>query len=517
MRIRITLMPLMILLMAFIGCHSPQEPGGSQTASDSEKTTLKSVRDSDSSDSESLSVLSKLLDWDGYEETITALEVSQSDIVSLKDRAEGGDAQSCFVLARLYRRGYHLNQDDAKSVKLLKQATKHNHIKAYGCLASMYKNGLGVEKDIAKSKRLYSLALDAYRIAGDKGDAIANYQLGRIYDYGQGVEESDTIAFGWYQKAAQLGYAQAQHKLGVCYAEGIGAPKNYSLAVNWTRKAAEQKYADAQCDLGVLYEQGNGFEKNHSMAAEWFRKAAEQGLPRAQVYLGICYEEGHGVEQAPTTAIHWYRRSAKSKYALAQYSLGRCYGDGIGVERDLIAAREWFRKAASQGFEEAKQKLALADRLLDQLNANKADSFGRTEQNPISDQEVAQWLVDYASDDPNSYAAAVIQKQEMVNYLVAKPDFSVPTMMDWLINLPPGHRLRPLTKDVLVGIGQPVIPGLVKARDFFRASSHKMMIADAHVSAATGEIDMSGSEEIMFMVAEFSEVIQRIEPNTKLK
>jgi len=63
-----------------------------------------------------------------------------------------------------------------------------------------------------------------------KGDAKAQYNLGVMYDQGQGVEQDHKKAFGWYKKAAEQGVAKAQYNLGVMYDQGQGVPKNYNEA-----------------------------------------------------------------------------------------------------------------------------------------------------------------------------------------------------------------------------------------------------------------------------------------------
>jgi TPR repeat protein len=53
----------------------------------------------------------------------------------------------------------------------------------------------------------------------EQGDASAQFNLGLMYDNGEGVPENDIEAVKWYRLAAQQGYAKAQsfaHGLTVC-------------------------------------------------------------------------------------------------------------------------------------------------------------------------------------------------------------------------------------------------------------------------------------------------------------
>src|ERR1035437_6669866 len=57
---------------------------------------------------------------------------------------------------------------------------------------------------------------------------------------------------------AEQGDAVAQHNLGVIYENGLGVPQNYAEAVKWYRLAAEQGYGPSQFNLGLLYDKGRG-------------------------------------------------------------------------------------------------------------------------------------------------------------------------------------------------------------------------------------------------------------------
>jgi TPR repeat protein len=56
----------------------------------------------------------------------------------------------------------------------------------------------------------------------ERGDAAAQYSLGRMYEYGDGVEKDDGRALSWLRKAAQQGYEPAPDNLKVMYEQGIG-------------------------------------------------------------------------------------------------------------------------------------------------------------------------------------------------------------------------------------------------------------------------------------------------------
>ena len=79
------------------------------------------------------------------------------------------------------------------------------------------------------------------------------------------------------QELAEMGDALAQHNLGVIYEQGKGVEQDYTKAVEWFTKAAEQNNADAQYNLGLMYIKGEGVKSNSINAKEWFKKSCENG------------------------------------------------------------------------------------------------------------------------------------------------------------------------------------------------------------------------------------------------
>lgn len=83
------------------------------------------------------------------------------------------------------------------------------------------------------------------------------------------------LAFKELNVLAQQGYVLAQYNLGVMYERGQGVKQDYFKAVEWYTKAAQQGKAEAQYNLGVMYENGRGVRKNLAQAKEWFGLACD--------------------------------------------------------------------------------------------------------------------------------------------------------------------------------------------------------------------------------------------------
>lgn len=71
----------------------------------------------------------------------------------------------------------------------------------------------------------YATALKEWRPLAEKGLAKAQYKLGIMYEWGQGVTQRYAEAVRWYHTAAEQGYLDAQITLGNMYRAGRGLPR----------------------------------------------------------------------------------------------------------------------------------------------------------------------------------------------------------------------------------------------------------------------------------------------------
>jgi TPR repeat protein len=126
----------------------------------------------------------------------------------------------------------------------------------------------------AYNKGDYTTAVRLLRPVAEKGDADAQYQLGRMYGSGEGVSQDAAAAMSWYRKAAEQGSADAQRLLGTTYEVGMGVPQDYETAVSWYRRAAEQGDSFSQYILGLKYGLGQGVPRDVVQAHKWLNLAA---------------------------------------------------------------------------------------------------------------------------------------------------------------------------------------------------------------------------------------------------
>jgi TPR repeat protein len=140
----------------------------------------------------------------------------------------------------------------------------------------------------------YATALRAWRPLAEGGNTSAQFNLGLMYDKGQGVDQDFREAVKWYRLAAVQGNASAQLNLGLMYHKGQGVDQDFHATVQWFQSAAAQGAVNAQVNLGVMYANGDGISQDFKEAMKWFRLAAVQGDTLAQFRLGLMYERADG-------------------------------------------------------------------------------------------------------------------------------------------------------------------------------------------------------------------------------
>ncbi len=84
----------------------------------------------------------------------------------------------------------------------------------------------------------FETAVKELRPLGGKGDALAQFNLGAMYERGQGVPQDYFQAVRWYRRAAEQGHASAQFNLGLMYNRGQGVMPNVIQAYKWVLLAA---------------------------------------------------------------------------------------------------------------------------------------------------------------------------------------------------------------------------------------------------------------------------------------
>ena len=164
--------------------------------------------------------------------------------------------------------------------------------------------------------------LAALEDAAEAGQPMAMWQLGTMYENGEGVDRDPVKAFGYFAQianqhadAAPKGVeadivAQSFVKVGDYSREGLpdagipaDAERSHALLLHAATYFGD---ADAQYRVGLLYTQENEMGVNPLQSARWFSLAARKGHCPAQAHLGDMLFNGvPGIEAQPIEGLMW--------------------------------------------------------------------------------------------------------------------------------------------------------------------------------------------------------------------
>ena len=111
--------------------------------------------------------------------------------------------------------------------------------------------GVSVAGDLQKgfeaaNKDDFATALREWKPLAEQGNAIAQFNLGVMYAYGDGVTQDAREAVRWFRLAAEQGFADAQVRLGRMYSSGEGVTKDMIYAHMWLSIAASLRVREAR-------------------------------------------------------------------------------------------------------------------------------------------------------------------------------------------------------------------------------------------------------------------------------
>ena len=130
--------------------------------------------------------------------------------------AETGLAEANFYLGCMYENGNNgLPEDIPLALEQYELAAREiGLLDAYMAQARLFYHGRGgIEKNFCKAKSMYEQIKDYNQ------NPIACFMLGRIYQYGEGVEKDLSKAENLYKMAIEQGYVYGMLNLAVLYAE----------------------------------------------------------------------------------------------------------------------------------------------------------------------------------------------------------------------------------------------------------------------------------------------------------
>ena len=117
----------------------------------------------------------------------------------------------------------------------------------------------------------YETAFAAFKRSAERGDADAQFNLGAMYHFGQGVPQDQAEAANWYQEAAERGHVGAQATLGVFYQSGRGVPRDLVISQMWFTIAAMQgdELAEGAAQFNAVLLSSSQIDHARRLAREW--------------------------------------------------------------------------------------------------------------------------------------------------------------------------------------------------------------------------------------------------------
>jgi hypothetical protein len=163
--------------------------------------------------------------------------------------------------------------------------------------------------------------ISALEDAAAAGQPMALWQLGLMYESGEGVKKDPVKAFGYFSQIADEHadtaprgveadiVAQSFVKVGEYYREGLpeaGIAKDEDYSNKLVMHAASYfGDADAQYRVGKLYLDDEELGDNPLQSARWLALAARKGHAGAQAQLGNMLFNGDGIEANPVEGLMW--------------------------------------------------------------------------------------------------------------------------------------------------------------------------------------------------------------------
>ncbi|KAG0185369.1 hypothetical protein DFQ28_009473 [Apophysomyces sp. BC1034] len=250
--------------------------------------------------------------------------------------ANSGDADAEFQVASMLANGQGIARDRSAAFVWYERSAQKGNKTALYSLGLYYLKGIeNIPKDLTRARLYFEkaarLGVPAAMSAFASLCKLASIPSSKNLSPYQAQEQNEQreLAVHWFQKAASLGDAVAQRELGVLYDAGIGVIQSYERAFDFLRKAAEQNDAQATLLLGSYYQNGLAVEKNLIRAIEIYLKAADLGAPVAPFAAAQVHHTLNQFEEAYTQyriaasdpRLANSRISRTSKFMVARYIL----------------------------------------------------------------------------------------------------------------------------------------------------------------------------------------------------
>ena len=265
-----------------------------------------------------------------------------------------GDIKACYFYGMmLYDGNEMVEQDKVKGMKYLQMAADEGHVAANFKLGELYLYGNGVTRDKEKGAKMI-------KVAAENGNNKAMWILGNCYRLGEGIKQDYALAAHWMSLVASgsrwsdydklISELKERNDPFYIYLKGLQEyyiNGNYDNAMNQFKALEKAKIAEGKTMQGVVLTNKNYKKKDLKKAAKIFEKASTES-PLACYYLSFMKENGDAGKQDPKAALDLLTKAAEGGCAQAQCRLGDKYIKGSGVGMDIEKAAKYYLLAEAQ-------------------------------------------------------------------------------------------------------------------------------------------------------------------------
>jgi TPR repeat protein len=189
----------------------------------------------------------------------------------------------------------------------------------------------------------YNKAFMIWQVLANQGDELSQFNLGVMYNRGEGTEKSGSKTIEWYMRSAEQGYAPAQFNLGAAYLDGSSGVVDKQKAAAWWQMAAEQGFVQAQFNIASLYCRGIGVSRSMEQCKFWYRRAASNGDIHARKMLDHILESEKKEAASENTVVSDYESQSDSE-SLAKESSANVDDELASIAEESLHEEEQSKK-----------------------------------------------------------------------------------------------------------------------------------------------------------------------------
>ena len=166
-------------------------------------------------------------------------------------KAQGGDAQAQLKVAKSYKFGDGVEENDKEAFYWFEKAAKQGVAQAQCSLGMIYAMGNSFVKPNPQE------SIKWFELSAAQNEVEAIYSLGVSYQNGIGVKVNEQKFLECYKKAADLGHETAQSNYGNYYMSKVleknGTDADKATALKYLKLSAAQMHRESLLKLGVFY------------------------------------------------------------------------------------------------------------------------------------------------------------------------------------------------------------------------------------------------------------------------